>query len=512
MTSVSSPMVYVQSECAPVSGELRARADRWLLGIVVGVALLCRLSFIAVPFWSDSGIYIYMGKVVATGGHLYQDFFETKFPGVALMIAPLWKLFGSWWPGYVLVQTAMAFASAVLLGRTARRYVSEDAGRSTLLFAIVFVNFSAGVFTGFQLETIQIFFTTIAGCLAIRWILSRQWWGALLVGLFAGIAGIIKPTGMASLGAFAIAAVIVARKDSIKALLFAALGAAIPIALVFAWTVYANLLGEMPELLRQISLYGNQTTLLPEDLMKVAAVATILGFPMILRWRCPQVESTPARAPQPALQSILLFASLWLFFECIGILAQRRMYMYYFLVLAPPCAILFGLIPRPARAKNLAWALVPALVYSLFYSAPLLAKFSGGFKRAPLTEYLVAHTKPNDPIFADWMPRILLESDLQPGSRYPHLWYFGNHDLAPLDYTRVLLNDFEQRKPVYVVIPAKLDEYIKDELAQSFIRTRPVRAKNVVVAWDRIRSYLAQNYKPETTVGIWQLYRRNETP
>ena len=504
MTTLSSPMVMLQADAAPAS---RVRADRVLLWTCIVVALLSRIAFISVPFWSDAGIYIYMGKVVATGGHLYQDFFETKFPGVGLMTAPLWKIFGSWWPGYVLTQTVLAFASAVLLGRTIARYVNEEAGRATLLFAIVYLNFGPGVFTGFQLETVQIFFATIAGCLAIRWLSTTEWWLPLLIGVSAGLAGIIKPTAMAVLGAYGLTILWAARRNAIKPLIYAALGAAVPIVLVLAWTVHAKLLGEMPELLRQISLYGNQTTLLPEDLVKVAVVATLLGFPMVMRWRCRRDAPKPAQSAAPG--GILLFTALWLAFECTGILAQRRMYMYYFLVLAPPCAILFGLIPRPARTKNLGWALGPILACIVLFSAPLLAKLPNGFERAALTEYLTAHTQPNDPIFADWMPRLLLESNLQPGSRYPHLWYFGNHDLAPLDYTRTLLNDFDQRRPVYVVLPARLDAYIADELDQPFIRSRPLRAKNVVIAWDRINRYLDDHYAPETTVGMWRVYRRN---
>jgi hypothetical protein len=504
MTTLSSPMVMLQADAAPV---VRARGDQMLLWACVVVALLSRNAFISVRFWSDAGIYIYMGKVVASGGHLYRDFYETKFPGVGLIIAPLWQIFGSWWPGYVLTQTAMALASAVLLGRTVSRCVNADAGRAALLFALVYLNFGPGVFTGFQLETIQIFFATIAGCLAIRWLAVRDWWCALAIGLSAGVAGIIKPTGMAVLGAYGLAALWVAPREALKPLIYAALGAAVPIVAVFAWTVHAGLLGEMPELLRQISLYGNQTTLLPEDLVKGAVVATLLGFPMIMRWRCRR--EIPMATPCASSAGVVLFAFAWLAFECVGIVAQRRMYMYYFLVLAPPCALLFGLIPRPARTKNLAWALGPILVCMLCFSAPLLGKLPYGFQRAALTEYLTAHANANDPIFADWMPRVLLESDLQPGSRYPHLWYFGNHDLAPLDYTRTLLNDFDQRRPVYVVLPARLDAYIADELEQPFIRSRPERAKNVVVAWGRIHTYLAAHYKTETTVGMWQVYRRN---
>jgi hypothetical protein len=501
MTTISSPMVMLPVDAAPAT---RVRADRLLLWTCVVVALLSRIAFISVPFWSDAGIYIYMGKVVATGGRLYQDFFETKFPGVGLILAPLWMLFGSWWPGYVLTQTAMAFTSSWLLGRTMSRCVSEDAGRATLLFALVYLNFGPGVFTGFQLETVQIFFATIAGCLGIRWLSTREWWCAILIGLSAGLAGIVKPTGMAVLGGYGITMLWIARRDALKPLLYVALGAAVPIGLVLAWTIYANLLGEMPELLRQISLYGNQTPLLFSDLAKFTIVAAVLGFPMLVRLRIDRTQIASIDAPQ----GVLFFAVAWLLFECAGVVAQRRMYMYHFLPLAAPCAVLFGLIPRMRRPRPLIMALGPAIVLTLCFSAPLLAKLSDGFRRADLTEYLVAHTQPHDAIFCDWMPRVLLESDLRPGSRYPHLNYFGNYDTAALDYGRVVLSDFEQRGPVYIALPARMDAYITDALDQPQFQARPIRAKNTRVAWGQIAQYVDEHYQPEAVVDRWRIYRR----
>lgn len=496
-------MVMLQADSAPTAC---ARADRMLLWLCVVVALLSRLAFIAVPFWSDAGIYIYMGKVVATGGHLYQDFFETKFPGVGLITASLWMLFGSWWPGYVLIQTAMAFTSAWMLGRTVSRHVSEDAGRATLLFAIVFLNFGPGVFTGFQLETVQIVFATIAGCLAIRWLSTKEWWLPLLLGLSAGVAGIIKPTAMAVLGAYGLTALWIARREGIKPLVYAALGTAVPVVLVFAWTVHANLLGEMPELLRQISLYGNQTTLLPDDLLKVAVVATIIGYPMLIRWRSGTDSS--ALAQTQASGGIVFFTLGWLAFECLGILAQRRMYMYHFLPIAAPAAALFGLIPRAARTRTLASGLGPILIVMLWFTAPLLGKLADGFHRATLTEYFDAHAQPNDSIFCDWMPRVLLESSLRPGSRYPHLCYFGNYDTAALDYTRTLLNDFDQRRPAYIALPAQLDAYIANQLDQPIFLARPARAQNARIGWERIVQYVEEHYDAESTVNRWRIYRR----
>src|SRR5437667_10253352 len=65
-----------------------------IIALCIAVAVVSRMSFLAQPFSGDSGIYIYMGKVLAEGGSLYRDFFETKFPSVALLTAPLYLAFG----------------------------------------------------------------------------------------------------------------------------------------------------------------------------------------------------------------------------------------------------------------------------------------------------------------------------------------------------------------------------------------------------------------------------------
>jgi len=81
-----------------------------LLCVITAAALLCRIGFLARPFESDSGLYIYMGKTVVEGRALYRDFYETKPPGVAMFTAGLYWCFGDrWWP-YILLQGGMRLA------------------------------------------------------------------------------------------------------------------------------------------------------------------------------------------------------------------------------------------------------------------------------------------------------------------------------------------------------------------------------------------------------------------
>ena len=130
-------------------------AARIALLACLAIAIISRLAFLSDPFRNDAGIYIYMGKTLVDGGQLYRDFFETKLPSVALLTAPLYAIFGSSWACYVVFQLALSLSAAVGLAAAARRYIADAAHLPVLLGAVVLLNCSRFVLTGFQLETLQ---------------------------------------------------------------------------------------------------------------------------------------------------------------------------------------------------------------------------------------------------------------------------------------------------------------------------------------------------------------------
>src|SRR5207248_3188305 len=250
-----------------------------LIGLIVVVAMLPRVAFLARPFESDAGLYIYMGKALAGGQTLYHDFYETKLPGVPLMTAGLYRLFGDhWWP-YVTLQALMSLIAAGLLARSAAR-MSRMATVEipTFLFALIFLNFSFVAYRGFQLETVQTFFASIAATFGIKSLSRNRRRYAFLVGLFAGSAAMIKPTGVAVAGAFALTRIIQLKPKWFLDLMLLALGILFVPADVLAWTWRAGLLGDMPALLREITLYASQTPLMWDDLLKPLCAIIVGGF------------------------------------------------------------------------------------------------------------------------------------------------------------------------------------------------------------------------------------------
>ena len=491
------------------SSSSRAIARWALIATCLVAALVGRLSYLSQPFDDDGAMFIYLGRVVSDGGRFCHDVIDNKFPTVGLMTSLPCRAFGNWWPGYVLLQTAMGIGGAMLLARSATRNLGAAAKLPAMLFALVFFNLYIAVYGGFQLETIQSFFAILAAGAAMEALAERmRLRDAFVVGLAAGCAAMLKPTGGAVLAAFAVAAVINWHRTPAKLIrpaISAACGLAIPIAFTLAYLIGTDVLRDMPGLYRQIARYAAATPFEGIDLLKPAMVLIIIGFPMLVRGWVGRRDRVPAEAPRP----IVIFLIAWLALELLGALAQRRMYAYHFLPLAPPAALLFAAIPRRERLAHLAAALMPAAIASLVAGAILISKADEKRDITAASEYLLAHAQPGDRIWQDWMARTLIETHLQPGSRVPLTFLFMNHDAAPQEYGAMILADFERLKPEYVFLASDMDARLNDlttrapELAMS-----PTRAENYRRAYLEIEAYVKANYVAEAEVGKETAYRR----
>ncbi|MGA2442639.1 MAG: hypothetical protein ABSH08_16920 [Tepidisphaeraceae bacterium] len=478
----------------------------FLIGLCALSALVGRLSFLVRPLDADGAMFIYMGKLVSQGGRIGAELIDNKFPTVGLMTSECWRTFGACWPAYVLLQTAMGFAGAILLARSARRNIGIHAAWPTGLFALVYLNFNFAVYGGFQLETLQAFFSILAATAALEALGGDDARDSFLAGLSAGAAAMLKPSGLAVLGALAVALICRRRRLTAHAAAAAA-GLAIPAAATLAYLRAADLLGSMPAIWRQIAGYAANSPWEPWDLSKPVIVILILGFPLLIR-------GVVFRRPQHRLASrpdtsMVIFAIAWLALEAAGVVAQRRMYAYHFLVLAAPASLLFGLIPRNSRPWPLAAALILPALFSLFGGCQVLADAPHSLKRSASEDYLATHARSGDAVWLDGMMRLLVNTDLAPGSRYPMTFLWVNDDDAPLRYCRAMLGDFDQRRPKYIVLPTKFDHYVhalSDHVKE--LGLRPTRKANFIRAWMELRDYVRENYRPEAQVDWETVYRR----
>lgn len=486
-------------------------AMRALLALCIISAAAGRLSYLVKPFDHDARMFIYLGKLVCDGGRFGEDLIDNKLPSVGLMTSICWRMFGTHWWGYVFLQAALAAGATMLLARAAVRAFGEQARWPAALFAIVYLNLNVAVFGGFQLETLQMFFAVLAGAAAVNALTGGDRRDAVVVGLAAGCAMMLKPSGGAVLGAFAIATCVAHPRRIIVQGLGGLIGLAIPLLFVAAYLVASETLQFVPMLSRQIARYASETPMRWDDWLKPVVVCAVAGFPIAVRgWvaRRDKVIDLDHRLSQ---KSALTFAIAWFALEMAGAVMQRRMYSYHFLPAAAPAALIFASFQRRLRIMPLAAAVLPAAVLTLASARQVWIACYPPTYRLTASDYLVAHTQPGDSVWQDSMPRLLLETGLKPGARIPLTFLFFNYDSAPLEYCDVMLRDFDDRKPRYILLPEDLEAKLRYESQRApEMQRRPVRAENYRIAWRRIEAYVKQHYSPETTIDHELVYRRRD--
>jgi len=204
-----------------------------------------------------------------------------------------------------------------------------------------------------------------------------------------------------------------------------------------------------------------------------------------------------------------MFVIIWLLLDFIAVLTQRRLYPYHFLPMACSAALLYGLLPQPAKIASLALGLLPITLLSLTWEGSSISQLRHGFQNTTVSNYIALHTTANDTVFADQIGRLLIETDRQPGSRLGTFFYLVNDDDAPQRYGRTLQGDFESRKPKYLVLANGWDQKIPGLANCDILRHSPQRRENFLTAWATLREYVALRYHPEATIDGFCIYRRN---
>jgi hypothetical protein len=490
---------------APQLGLQIADRPRIGLGIVIWLCLLSalcgRLAYLTRPFNSDASMFIYMGKVISEGGRPGHDFVDNKFPSVGLMTGVAWRAFGTNWAAYVLLQSAMMLLAVGMLARAMRRHAGENAALASGCFALVMLNFGTMVFGGFQLETIQVFFAILAAAAAASAIDDGAAADAFVVGLCAGCAAMLKPTGLSIAIAFVVA-LSVSRSLRLRQLYAVIAGLLVPASVVLTHLISTNTLDDVPQLVQQIARYAAGSAW---QIYKIAIVGALVAFPFLVRGWIFRRD----RLPDKSSRGLKIFVISWLVLEVIGVVMQRRMYAYHFLVLMPPAAMAFGLIPRITRASSLAAAFGPITILSALGAGRVVDPDYRGQQLHPVSAHLLSHANPDDAVWREDGARILLETNLKSGSRFPLTFLFTNHDQAPLEYGQQILLDFARTRPKYIVLFTNFEPWLAHQCEYyTELRLNRARRENYLKAWRAIRQYVDQHYVGEATVGEETVYRR----
>lgn len=483
------------------------------MGLVISITLIAlagRLVILSQPVNSDTAMFVYMGKLVSEGGRIGIDLVDNKLPTVGLLMSGPYALLGKAWWAYALLGLAMTGVSSIMLARTARRCLGESAALPVGLASALWLNFPPLVYGHLQLETIQILFTTLAGCAAMELIAQRGWRSAVLIGLCASIAMWAKPTAGAVVVA-AVGAILFGTAWNWRArftsIAWIAVGGLIP-SIVCAGLLWSlGMIEPLPATVAQIRDYASHSTAKWADAIKPLFVLAVLMFPAVVWAYVFRRDAIPSERRG----AMTLFIVGWLLMETVAVVMQRRMYAYHFLVLAPPASLVLGLFLRTPRFASIGFALGPVALLSAIFTCQMFCFPERALRMQNVIAWLDVHARPQDAVWMDDYPQLMVETNLRPGSRVPLTFLFGNSDMAPLHFSSIILDDLRTRKPEWVVLYQDVGKYIdfyRHHMVE--IAEFPERGRNFEKAWRDIDGYVRSHYVVAERVDGMDILKRAE--
>lgn len=481
--------------------------------VLIAIGLLGRLVYLASPVNSDTALFAYMGKMVSQGQRVGIELVDNKFPTVGLLFLWPYRILGAHWNGYLILGALLTTLASFMLARAVRRSLGDAYYLPTLVAAFVWLNFSLCVYGLLQLETFQICFASMAAACAIEMMVRHDPRDAFALGLCAGLCAMAKPTGLAVLGAAMLAVFILRLPTRQRISLIAAtiLGLLIPVAACLIYLQVSGTLEVLPTIAKQISDYATHSKSKSDDVLKPAIVIGLILVPILLKTWLTRKDRSPLDEWTLHIQRTLtVFAILWLLFEMIGIILQRRMYQYHFMTIAPPTALLFAVWGRRLNTAQLTVSLLPILMLSIAGMGSVLTEPDATVDNRAVIASISQKSRPTDRVWMDDYARLLMESNLSAGSRVPLTFLFANTDQSPIHFSDMILQDFSSQRPRFVVLPTNLKkdtDFYRHHMVE--IADFPVRGDNYTLAWQRIDAFVRENYRPLETHGRLQIWTRD---
>jgi hypothetical protein len=152
---------------------------------------------------------------------------------------------------------------------------------------------------------------------------------------------------------------------------------------------------------------------------------------------------------------------------------------------------------------------VPVILLSLHSAGNVLQHAYATRGTRAASDYLLAHAPPGEAVWRDECMRLLIETNLRPGSRVPMSFLFANHDDAPTEYAAIMLEDFERTKPGYILLRTDFARWVRHQAdGITELERDSARRENYFRAWARIRAYVESHYVAETRIERETVWRR----
>ena len=519
------------------------------LALAFGVALLLRWPFLTMPMIADEGGYAYATRAWLDGtGQLYGDVWISRPQGIFYLYALIFETLGTDAVAFRLAAWLSICGTAIAVWLIARRWrPSPVAPLAAMLFVIVsgapnLEGYTANSEMFMVLPSAWCVWTVIRG-IETRW--AHHW--VFLAGVLAGVATMLKPSGIVMLP-IAIFTIVVTTRGTERAwrlptawLLAGLATIGIP-ALIHGWALgwwdflYATVTYRMTlqssatvGASHHLASIGRLTLRLLPLLILVASVALIAHHQQVMaaarsvpgwirsdparRWRDRAQAALAQSGKPPALRHVSVPADevgmvlrLWVLASLAGIAMGGDWWAHYAIQIAPPFAIWFAglLVATFAAARRwLRWLIAVgsvAVVLSPWWVVSLgsteamsnhLFAHPGYQAQDEIAAWLQENSAPGTPIFVAFDQAAIYYLAARPPA-YRHL-YDQELRALPESYREIISIIRSPERPLYIVSTRQPGPYPDD--SRTF--------------WQEVGKY----YELETMIDDIPIYRaRDYTP
>ena len=205
MTTPSEPLTDAADKPPAIR---RATTIKWFIAIFA-LSFILRIAY-AGHLYEDDGLWFTAGEEILRGKALYGDIYFDKPPGLALVYAALFWIFGA----HILTIRLFTILYSVAVSGVLYKFGSRLYGKRTgllaaVMFAVFSTTYSAGHFQGLNTDLLMVLPYTagalmMAGSLCWSSSEAKAGWLALAGGALAGLAFQINPKGVFDLVFFAL--------------------------------------------------------------------------------------------------------------------------------------------------------------------------------------------------------------------------------------------------------------------------------------------------------------------
>ncbi len=190
----------------------RATAVKWF-AIILAVSFILRIAYSG-HLYEDDGLWFTAGEEILRGKTLYREIYFDKPPGLPLVYAALFGVFGAHILTIRLVTILYSVVVSWVLYKFGSSLYDKRTGRvCAAMFAVFSTTYSAGHFQGLNTDLLMVLPYTAGALLMIRsrgcslgddGLRTNRGWLALAGGALAGVAFQINPKGAFDLVFFAV--------------------------------------------------------------------------------------------------------------------------------------------------------------------------------------------------------------------------------------------------------------------------------------------------------------------